>query len=196
MSQIIHIQSISQVHQLLNLPEPKHPLITFYEDCKADFAAEYEGQKFSSELYTIFFKNGDEGSIGYGRNTYDFENSTLVFVAPAQVIEMPNPQYVKNCKGWTLMFHPDLIRGSHLGKQIDNYSFFAYEANEALHLSAQERADIEEIIAKIVREYSQNIDRHSQTLIVSNLELLLNYCLRFYDRQFYTRTNFNKDFVV
>jgi AraC-like DNA-binding protein len=98
-------------------------------------------------------------------------------------------------KGWTLAFHPDLIRKSKLADKINHYSFFNYEVNEALHLSEDERKTIEELLDKIEKEYSQNIDKHSQNLIISNIELLLDYCTRFYDRQFYTRTNINVDFV-
>ena len=106
-------------------------------------------------------------------------------------IEIP-----EDTKTWFLLFHPDLIRKSTLGKNIDNYSFFSYEANEALHLSAEEQEYVFSIVKQIKREYSQNLDTHSHQLIISNLELLLNNCLRFYDRQFYTRTSFNKDFVT
>lgn len=196
MPEILHIKSIAQAHSLLGLPEPKHPLISVNYDCNMNYDSALVGRKITFDNYVIFFKEGIEGSIGYGRNSYDFENSTMVFIAPGQVLEMMDCSKVKNSKGFSLTFHPDLIRRSSLGSKIDEYKFFSYESNEALHLSADERKDIEEIINKIKREYEQNLDQHSQTLIVSNLELLLNYCLRFYDRQFYTRTNFNKDFVA
>ena len=98
-------------------------------------------------------------------------------------------------EGWTLAFHPDLIRKSTLSDKIDQYSFFDYDVNEALHLSDDELKTIEQLLDKIVREYSQNLDRHSQNLIISNIELLLDYCARLYDRQFYTRTNINTDIV-
>ncbi|MBR8537804.1 AraC family transcriptional regulator [Carboxylicivirga sediminis] len=97
--------------------------------------------------------------------------------------------------GWSLNFHPDLIRRSHLGQHIDDYSFFSYEVNEALHLSDMEKQTIGEIRDKIIHEYRANIDKHSQKLIISNIELMLDYCTRFYDRQFYTRENLNKDTI-
>ncbi|MFY0674033.1 MAG: AraC family transcriptional regulator [Bacteroidia bacterium] len=196
MSEILHINSLSQAHSLLGLAEPKHPLISVNFDCDMSYDNSLVGRKITFDNYLIFFKEGVEGSIGYGRNSYDFENSTMVFIAPGQVMEMVDCSQLENSKGFSLTFHPDLIRKSSLGGRIDQYGFFSYESNEALHLSANERKDIEEIIGKIKREYEQNLDQHSQTLIVSNLELLLNYCMRFYDRQFYTRTNFNKDFVA
>ena len=117
----------------------------------------------------------------------------MVFTAPNQVLEFKKEAVAEVDKGWTLVFHPDLIRKSELGKKIENYSFFAYASNEALHLSDEERKTVTEIAEKIEKEFSNNIDAHSQTLIISNLELLLNYCVRFYDRQFYTRTNLNQD---
>lgn len=196
MSEILHIESLAQAHKLLGLAEPKHPLISVNLDCNVNYDNSLIGKKITFDNYLIFFKDGVEGSIGYGRNSYDFENSTMVFIAPGQVMEMIDCSQFKNSQGFSLTFNPDLIRRSSLGSRIDEYGFFSYESNEALHLSADERKDIEEIIAKIKREYEQNIDQHSQALIISNLELLLNYCLRFYDRQFYTRTNFNKDFVA
>ncbi|MGB0839563.1 MAG: helix-turn-helix domain-containing protein, partial [Chitinophagales bacterium] len=104
-------------------------------------------------------------------------------------------EIIEKSKGWTLIFHPDLIRKSHLGTTIDEYSFFSYEVSEALHVSDVEQQHITTVAHQIRNEYSQNMDKHTQRLVISNLELLLNYCTRFYDRQFYVRSNFNKDFV-
>ncbi len=139
----------------------------------------------------------DCGVLLYGKNSYDYEEGTLVFTAPGQVIEYEGDFKISDDgnEGWTLVFHPDLIRKSDLAEKINRYSFFNYDVNEALHLSDDERNTIEELLDKIIKEYSQNLDRYSQHLIVSNIELLLDYCLRFYDRQFYTRTNLNNDFV-
>lgn len=97
--------------------------------------------------------------------------------------------------GWILLFHPDLIRKSELGRKMNSYSFFAYEVNEALHLSEKEKASITELVHKIKTEYQQNIDRHTQKLTIANIELILDYCTRYYDRQFYVRTNLNQDVV-
>lgn len=119
----------------------------------------------------------------------------MIFTSPNQVLEVNKAYQIEDDDCWTLVFHPDLIRKSQLGKRIDKYSFFNYASNEALHLSEEERQTITDISEKIIKEYSNNIDSHSQTLIISNLELLLNYSVRFYDRQFYTRTNLNKDLV-
>ncbi|WP_374518137.1 hypothetical protein [Undibacterium squillarum] len=131
----------------------------------------------------------------YGRNSYDFQEGTLVFISPRQVIRYVNNSDVQqgNNEGWNLIFHPDLIRRSELGKQIQHYSFFHYDANEALHVSEAEKTSLRQITEEIVSEYSQNLDTHSQRLIVANIQLLLDYCTRYYDRQFYTRSNLNKD---
>ncbi len=146
-------------------------------------------------MYSIIFKDQLCGSISYGRTSYDFQKGTVIFMAPGQVMEGHEYDIPEDGNGWSLMFHPDLIRRSNLEKNIDSYSFFNYEANEALHLSAEEQEYVLGIVKQIKKEYSQNLDEHSHQLIISNLELLLNNFLRFYDRQFYTRTSFNKDFV-
>ncbi|MEO0404740.1 MAG: helix-turn-helix domain-containing protein, partial [Bacteroidota bacterium] len=136
--------------------------------------------------------------FSYGRSTYDHEEGTLVFTAPGQVMSFENetiePEQI-DPNGWTLIFHPDLFRKSGLVDKMNDYSYFRYDSNESLHLSDEERQEIEGLLGKIVREYSQMLDRHSQHLIVSNIELFLDYCLRFYDRQFFSRTNLNNDVI-
>lgn len=199
MDTILNIESISKFHKILNLPVPAHPLISLIEDSDTkndDIDESLFNIRFSSDMYAIMFKDNISGSIGYGRESYDYQEGTLIFSKPGQVFTSPDKNVIREKKGWTLLFHPDLIRKSSLGTEIDKYSYFSYESNEALHLSPKEEKFILELVRKIQEEYSQNLDKHSQTLIVSNLELLLNYCTRFYDRQFYTRTNENKDFVV
>ncbi|UTW60961.1 AraC family transcriptional regulator [bacterium SCSIO 12741] len=193
MDDILRIQSITQLHDLLGLDKPKHPLISVFTFGKEHYDNAVENFRYSFELYQISLKGNCPFTISkYGRNSYDFQECSMIFTAPNQVLEF-NRNYKPNDDDcWTLVFHPDLIRVADLGKRIDDYSFFSYASNEALHLSAEERKTVSEISQKIEREYDNNIDAHSQTLIISNLELLLNYCVRFYDRQFYTRTNFNQ----
>jgi YesN/AraC family two-component response regulator len=194
MKAILKVNTISEVHQFLNLEKPKHPLISVLRNEVNLDQIEYEDLKYSMDLYQISLKGNCPFVINnYGRNWYDFQEGTMVFVAPNQVIEYQKTDEIANNTGWSLLFHPDLIQKSELGKKMDSFSFFAYASNEALHLSEEERKTISEIVEKIEKEFSNNIDTHSQTLIISNLELLLNYCVRFYDRQFYTRTNLNKD---
>jgi len=200
MSEILKIKSISQFHEILGLSYPEHPLISIIDEndamSKPELSDDLYNIRFSSDMYSIMYKDKISGSIGYGRSTYDFQEGTIIFSSPGQVFTSPKKEDLKGKKGWTLLFHPDLIRKSILGNNIDNYNFFSYDVNEALHLSPKEEKFFFEIILKIKEEYSQNIDQHSQALIISNLELMLNYCLRFYDRQFYTRTNINKDFIA
>lgn len=197
MKEIININSISEVHHFFGLEKPKHPLISVLHINNKLQHLEIENFRYSLGLYQISLKGNCPFTISnYGRNSYDFQEGTMVFIAPNQVLEFQKNENDTSEEGWTILFHPDLIRKSELGKKINNYSFFSYATNEALHLSEEEQKTITEITQKIKKEYNNNIDAHSQTLIISNLELLLNYCTRFYDRQFFTRTNLNKDIVA
>lgn len=191
------INSISQAHHAMGLANPKHPLVSVVKTNEFKPSIDLRGVKVINNLYLVTLKHIGCGSLLYGLNSYDYEEGTLVFTAPGQVIiwEAETTLPTDTDEGWTLVFHPDLIRKSHLAKKIDGYTFFKYDVNEALHLSDDERKTLEEILEKIKREYSQNLDRHSQNLIISNIELLLDYCTRFYDRQFYTRSNLNVDLV-
>lgn len=193
---IIHIESIHEVHQFLGLGKPKHPLISVFKFGKKQSQQIKEDFKYSLGLYQISIKGNCPYTISkYGRNSYDFQECSMIFTSPNQVLEVSQAYQIEDDGCWTLVFHPDLLRKSELGKRIDDFSFFNYSLNEALHLSYRERNTITDISQKIITEYSNNIDSHSQTLIISNLELLLNYSVRFYDRQFHTRTNLNKDFL-
>jgi AraC-like DNA-binding protein len=191
------INSISQAHQAMGLSAPKHPLVTVVQTKDFDAQHDFNGIKIINNLYQITLKQLGCGNLYYGKNSYDYEEGTLVFTSPGQVTlfegEMPADDTTD--AGWILAFHPDLIRKSPLSDKIDSYSFFHYDVNEALHLSEEELDTIEGLLDKIVKEYSLNLDKHSQNLIISNIELLLDYCTRFYDRQFYTRTNLNTDTV-
>jgi AraC-like DNA-binding protein len=199
MSNILNIQSIAQFHELLGLPAPAHPLISFIQDQDALNNNEMDESlyniRFSSDMYTIMYKDKISGSLGYGRNSYDYQEGTLIFSSPGQVFTSPAKEEVKGKSGWTLLFHPDILLKSALNSKMESYNYFSYDVTEALHLSPKEEAFIAQVTEQIQEEYSQNIDKHSQQLILSNLELLLNYCMRFYDRQFYTRTNLNSDTV-
>jgi len=192
-----YINTISQAHQAMGLPKPKHPLVSVVKTADFTPTVDFRGVKVVNNLYQITLKQLGCGNLIYGKNSYDYEEGTLVFTSPGQVTifegEMPTDSETN--KGWTLAFHPDLIRKSSLADKINHYTFFNYEVNEALHLSDEELGTIEDLLGKIVKEYSQNLDKHSQNLIISNIELLLDYCTRFYDRQFYTRSNLNLDYV-
>ncbi len=196
MNSMISIKSISQVHEFFGLPRPKHPLVSVLRigDKVAD--VDFGDHIYVIDLYQVSLKVGHISHITYGRTSYDFEEGMMMFTKPTQTLKFENVQGTQNNAGWTLVFHPDLLRKSELGKIIEQYTFFSYDVREALHISDEEKETLNNIIFKIEKEYNQNIDRHSQDLIVSNIELLLKYSSRFYDRQFYTRTNLNKDVVT
>ncbi|WP_315853186.1 helix-turn-helix domain-containing protein [Mucilaginibacter robiniae] len=147
---------------------------------------------FNFGLYAVGLKELNYGQLRYGRSHYDYQEGSLIFVAPGQVLGVQSGVDVFAPKGWVLLFHPDLTNGTPLGKHMHDYSFFSYDVNEALHLSDKEKIMVTDCFSKIEYELDQNIDRHSKRLIASNIELLLNYCIRFYDRQFITRDNANK----
>ncbi|NLR91490.1 helix-turn-helix domain-containing protein [Flammeovirga agarivorans] len=189
---IVEINSITQIHNSLDIQKPKHPLVSVIPMSLLS-QYNYGDYTYVMDLYQISLKTGVSGAITYGRNSYDFQEGTLVFSKPGQSLSYSENEGTDGEEGWMLIFHPDLIRKSPLGESIDNYTFFSYEANEALHLSNDEKQILTELIQKIEREYENNIDRHSQELIISNIEMVLKYCTRYFDRQFYTRTNLNKD---
>ncbi|NER15391.1 helix-turn-helix domain-containing protein [Leptobacterium flavescens] len=184
------------MHDVFGLIKPKHPLVSVIRFKDADIRSEYHHIRCSFGMYCITLKNETEGSMGYGRNSYDFNEGSMLFIKPGQVLSYDGHQSSAEDPGWALLFHPDLIRKSGLSKSIDNYSFFSYDITEALHISDEEKQSLNELVTKIEKEYHQLIDRHSQKLIISNIELLLDYCTRYYDRQFYTRTNLNKDVLA
>lgn len=188
MEEIVKIDSISQYNNLRGA-ETLHPLVTVLD---LSTLKPMIAQTINFGLYAVYLKELNCGDLRYGRNTYDYQEGTLVFTAPGQIVGVqPNAQTTES-KGWALLFHPELIRGTSLGKNIQNYSFFSYEVSEALHVSEKEKQIVSDCFNKIQYELEQSIDKHSKTLIASNIELFLNYCIRFYDRQFITRDNSNK----
>ncbi len=196
MKKIIQFKSISEVNQMLGFPKPRHPLITIVRKWPhVEF--DHENIKFTSELYTLSLKGKMETSaFQYGRSSYDFEEGTLVFMAPNQTLSFSAPVQELDDSGWTIIFHPDLIRKSELGVKIREYSFFDYDIHHALHISEHEKDTLRQLVARIELELQGNIDKHSQDLIIANLDTILKYCLRYYERQFYTRTNQNKDIMI
>ena len=195
-NEITVIKTVSQAYKLLGLTKPLHPLISIFQHTDPNLRINFLDQTFSMNLYMIGLKDGELGTFQYGRNSYDYDSGTMVFLSPNQIFSPQNLQISKDSKGWTLLFHPDLIRKSELGKSISRYSFFSYESNEALQISEEEKEFITQLKKTIESEYCQNIDMHTQDLIIVNLESILKYCKRYYSRQFYTRTNLNKDYVI
>jgi len=190
-----NIDSIVEAHQVLGLESPDHPLISLINMNNPRLRKNFGGQNYVLNLYHIGLKMGDINAFGYGRNSYDFQDGAMAFIAPGQVISPGDQEEGGNISGWMLLFHPDLLRQSNLSDKMDTYNFFSYSLNEALHLSRKEKNSVTELVHKIEEEYNQNIDKHSQIVIISTLELLLNYATRYYDRQFSTRTNNNKKYI-
>lgn len=170
-----------------------HPLVSVLDQSRS---TRIQPTRQLSELYIIFLKDIHCLPLIYGRNQYDYQDETLLFIAPGQVFGFDQTTADLQPNGWALAFHPDLIRGTSLGKHIKEYSFFGYDINEALHISERERQIVLECFRKIHYELEHPIDRHTRTLIVSTIELFLNYCVRFYDRQFITREHLNNDVLV
>lgn len=196
MSAVIHIETISEMYRMLPRAVVRHPLVAVVDFSK--YQEQFNsGMKITLGFYSVMFKNFCPNKMKYGQKPYDFDDGSLVCMAPRQVISLDEPVKKKvDIKGWGVFFHPDLIRGTSLAQSIKGYSFFSYETNEALHLSEKERQILNGIVQKISTELAENIDKHSSTLIISNIELLLNYCARYYDRQFITRKAGNGDILA
>lgn len=192
MEKIVKIESVAQFNTERG-QKTLHPLASVLDQSRSTPIQE---ARYISELYIIFLKDEKCGELKYGRKHYDYQDGTLLFIAPGQVFGFDEGGKLLQPTGWALVFHPDLIRGTHLGRHINDYSFFSYDVNEALHLSDRERGIVLECFTKIQYELQHAIDKHSRTLIVSNIELFLNYCVRFYDRQFMTRDHVHKDVLA
>lgn len=192
MEKVERIDTVKQYNLTVGV-DTLHPLVSIVD---FDEVPTYQYFRRYMGIYAVFLKYIKCGDIKYGCQSYDYEDGTLVFISPGQIYGIDSKGEVIKPSGKALVFHPDLIAGTDLGRKIKNYTFFSYEVNEALHLSKKERAIVNDCFGKIAYEINQNIDKHSKTLIVSNIELLLNYCMRFYDRQFITRSHANKDILI
>jgi AraC-like DNA-binding protein len=192
MEKVFRFNTVNE-YNALNNQETLHPLVSVINFSKANPRTwgKEKSVKLYFGFYTIFLKDVKCGDLKYGRNYYDYQEGTLVFVAPGQVLEIENDGKVYQPKGHALVFHPDLIHGTPLAGTMNEYNFFSYNTNEALHLSERERQIVLDCFSKIEFELQQGVDKHSKKLIASNIELFLNYCERFYDRQFITRDNVN-----
>jgi len=190
-----NIKSISEYHALLGVEKPQHPLISLisHENIK-----NYTDEKLKNktyDFYTISRKVNYAGTMKYGQHYYDFQEGAMVFHGPNQVIVSELADNV-NLQGWTMLIHPDFIRTYPLASKISQFGFFSYAVNEALHLSDKEAKIIEEVMDTIRKEYSSRIDIYSQDILISQIELLLNYCNRFYNRQFITRRTANSELLI
>ncbi len=191
MEEILKFTAIGQ-YNAFNKNETLHPLVSVVDLSKAE---PREARRMSYNFYTVFLKEIKCGDLRYGCDYYDYEEGTLIFLAPGQAIGSNDPGKYYQPQGLALVFHPDLIHGTTLGRHMSNYTFFSYEVNEALHLSDYERQIVLDLFKKVEFELSHAVDKHSKMLIVSTIELFLNHCIRFYDRQFITRDKVNKGVI-
>lgn len=183
MDKVVNFNTVDDYNKFNN-HETLHPLVSVIDFSKAH---QRTGSKMNFNLYCIFLKDVKCGDLKYGRATYDYQEGTLVFVSPGQVLDVENKLDLYQPMGHGLVFHPDLVKGTSLAKSMADYNFFSYHTNEALHLSAKERQLVLDLFSKIATELEQSVDKHSKKLIAANIELFFSYCERFYDRQFITR---------
>lgn len=194
MDEIVKIETVSDYNEYWGLGN-RHPLVNVLEGSQITCPIPNCRKHFG--MYVIFLKDVKCADyLKYGRKEYDYQENTLVCIAPGQVLDHPYDGSTYQVKGWCLYFSPELLRGTQLGRHIKDYTFFSYDASEALHLSLQERETIIDCLKKIDDEINNGNDRHSNTIIASAIELFLNYCTRFYDRQFITRKKANKDILT
>ncbi|WP_330444519.1 AraC family transcriptional regulator [Flavobacterium sp. C4GT6] len=180
------VQSISQIHQLMELPKPHHPLISILDLKGLRNRNDTDIEAVVFEMYVISMKRGCEG-LHYGQQQYDFNEGLMAFVSPGQLLRGEANGVPNNLEGWMLFIHPDFLWNTTLAQKIKKYDYFGYATNEALFLSDKEETVINDLVKNIKTEYDSNIDKFSQDIIISNLETLLNYAQRFYERQFITR---------
>lgn len=195
MSRIIHIESITQLLDAYKVEKPKHPLVAVVDLSKVGVSEGMANVKITANLYSVTLKTKSPLQLKYGRSFIDFAEGSLYGCAPSQVLEVSETTAVGDFEGWALYFHPDLILDHALNGKISGYGFFDYVTNEALHLSQQEKETLNSIVEKIDKECATNIDEFSRDVLISNIELLLNYIRRYYSRQFITRKSQNTDLL-
>lgn len=192
MEELIRLDNVEQYNRLYGL-ETLHPMVSVIDLSRASMWPKH--MKISYGVYALFLKDTKCGDITYGRQPYDYQEGTIVCFAPGQVAEVNMPDDMRP-RAHGVLFHPDFIKGTALGQEIRKYSFFSYETREALHLSEDERGTVMDCLRKTDEELHRNLDRHSRRLITANIGLLLDYCMRFYERQFTTRREPERDIIV
>ena len=189
------INSIFEQHRLLSLPKPLHPLISVFNFKDIKYNKDELLEKFTLNFFCVAIKKNFKGKLKYGQHYYDFDEGVMSFISPNQLLSsITNEENPTD--GMCLIFHPDFIANYPLGKFIKKYGFFSYSLNEALHLSEKEEASITTIFNNIQNEYTSSIDTYSQDVMISQIELLMNYSNRFYNRQFITRKHANTDLLT
>jgi AraC-like DNA-binding protein len=196
MSEFLKINTLTEAFRIMEMSSPKHPLIAIVDFSKTPFKINFSHSKVVCDFYQISFKSDKNGFMKYGRENYDYQEGSMVYLGPEQVVEYDQSNDGDTNSGWSLFFHADLIRTFPLGKKMKEDGFFNYQSNEAVHISEKEKEVVESIIHKIEIELDSNLDDFSEELIVSNIELLLNYSKRFYNRQFITRKRFSKNTIA
>jgi len=191
MSAFYKIETITELHEAFGYKKPHHPLISVIDLSNVAIAKDMLHLKISTSFYSITLKTKTSQLFRYGREYFDFSEGFLLGIAPNQIIEIDETSEKGDMAGWALYFHPDLIRGYGVMDKITDYRFFSYDTKEALHLSDKEKVTLTDVVTKLIEEYESNIDEYSQDVLVSNIELLLNYIKRFYGRQFLTRKQQN-----
>ncbi|MFC4209901.1 helix-turn-helix domain-containing protein [Pedobacter petrophilus] len=188
MEKTFRFNSIAEFHTFCNLPNPEHPLISLIDYSKVSYSANENELKWIQNFYSIGLKRNVNAKFNYGHQEYDFNSGVLTFVSPLQFLKIEiNQNAVVQPTGWLLLIHPDFLWNTALTKKIKSYDFFQYAVNEALFLSDKEEKVIVDVLENIEKEYQSNIDKFSQELIIAQIELLLIYSERFYERQFLTR---------
>ncbi|WP_101449586.1 AraC family transcriptional regulator [Aquimarina sp. MAR_2010_214] len=188
MKEMQRFKKISDYHKFASINAPEHPLISLVDYTKVQYPSNIDDLKWVQDYYTIGLKRNIAYKFFYGQQEYDFDEGLMTFIAPNQVMSLTsNPNIKHKPSGWLLLIHPDFLWNTPLTKLIKQYGFFEYSINEALFLSEKEEKMMVDILKNIQHEYQSNIDQFSQKIIISQLELLLNYAERFYERQFITR---------
>ncbi len=190
--QIKRVKSIGEFHKLKGLPQPKHPLISVIDYSSIECVKEIQAKNWIFNFYNISIKRGVNAKLKYGQQQYDFDEGVMFFISPNQVFGIePIANQTEKRTGWMLLIHPDFLLHTTLANAIKKYEYFDYTVNEALFLSEKEEEILKDIIKNIEHECNENIDKFSQNIIISQIETLLNYSERFYQRQFITRKNTN-----
>lgn len=196
MEKIFRFHSIAEFHTFCNLPNPEHPLISLIDYSKVSYPVNENELKWIQNFYSVGLKRNVNAKFNYGQQQYDFNSGVLTFVSPLQFLKIEiNQRVIVRPTGWLLLIHPDFLWNTPLAKKIKTFDFFQYAVNEALFLSDKEEKVIVEVLLKIEQEYQSNIDKFSEKLIIAQIELLLIYSERFYERQFLTRKKSNYELL-
>jgi AraC-type DNA-binding domain-containing proteins len=193
---VYHFNSIAEFHKMSGLPKPEHPLVSLVDYGLVEYQTDQNEISWMQNFYSVGLKRNIQGKFKYGQQQYDFDEGLMTFVAPRQVVSITIDKPAVKPTGLLLFIHPDFLWNTHLAKSIAKYDFFGYNVNEALFMSEKEEDIITDILKNIQREYHSNIDKFTQNIIIAQIEQLLSYCERFYQRQFITRAKTNHEVLA